>query len=368
MADSDHVTVKEVNEAVLKIVQEGNQDAITTRSVTEDIVKMYGDRLGPLREKIKGVVRTQLKVLVDSEIVTSKSTGSTSKESTVKKEDVPSVTVENAKASSKSSGDATNVDGTPSKKKKIKEDTEGSEEKDDKENALRKETRTEKSNEGDTDKKKKTELSAEDEDEESKEDANDTDFKVDEELEEKVVKPRRTRKRTPAKVEESAESATSSEEPVSKRRRRKSVPKMTPSEKRLKKYLSICRQIGCPFPPTKFRGLELKEKIETVVQYLLEKGIDVKESIPTERELRKLQSKFARQKELAMLDESNIIETEGRRPRRNAAKNVSYSDSYEKEKAVEGENAEEELPPSSPEQMSDSEGYVASVASSDDDE
>lgn len=111
----------------------------------------------------------------------------------------------------------------------------------------------------------------------------------------------------------------------------------------------------------------MKEKADIVAEFLMEKGIDVTESIPREKELRKLRSKLASERELAMLDEGNIISAEGRRPRRNAAQNVSYSDKYEMEKAVEEAGIEHELPPSSPEQVSDSEGYVASVASSDDD-
>ena len=374
MSDSEPVTVKEINDAVLKIVQDGNQDAITTRSVTEDIIKMFGDRLGDMKANIRGVVRAQLKVLVESEIVVSnpKSEGGTPKRKAKQPVDVPSGNVENVESSSKISGNTNNVGKINTKNADESEDKGVKEDEDEEGSDTEKKSSVNKKDQGNTVKNEDEEEDAkvdDDDDVESKEDPKDSDFNIEESV---VVKRGRGRhrKRVPDEAEDSAESAASSEKPAAKRQRRsKSTPtsKMSAAEKRYKRYLKICSAIGCRCPPSKFRGKGMKEKADIVAEFLMEKGIDVTESIPREKELRKLRSKLASERELAMLDEGNIISAEGRRPRRNAAQNVSYSDKYEMEKAVEEAGIEHELPPSSPEQVSDSEGYVASVASSDDD-
>jgi len=436
-------TEKEVIDAIQKMAREGDRSKMTNRTVANDILQMFGQRLGPMKDRIKVVVRSELNAFLESEAAADVEGATEEKPSQVVKDihssekvmesAAPAIGNTNTQAENpaavvsglvpkektvhinlkpKDEAEA----GDPNKKEATTEPGEGEDAKEEggaagnpaevnkgaaeetkeamkddkdaetvvKEAKDKDEKKPDKS--GDVKVEKKTEGDEKEDgedgdDEESKDDKEDSDFKADEDEEEVAVKKKRGRGRPkkvqpkletvgsgeeskdnnedsdfaadeeeevvekkkrgrPRKVQAKLESDGSDEEdeePARVKRRKKSkastksAKDLTPVEKQLKKYMKLCRDLGCNFPAIRFRGIsDPKEKRDMVVEYLSGKGVDVVKGNLTVSSVRSLRKKFADEKELALLDTANII-SEGRPKRRRASSNVSYLDKHPEE-------------------------------------
>jgi hypothetical protein len=104
------------------------------------------------------------------------------------------------------------------------------------------------------------------------------------------------------------------------KRAKKQAPKAE-GDPKLHKLIRIAREIGCPIPPGRLR-CEASEKLNACHVYLQSKGVN-NVLLMDRQEISTLKIKFERDRELAGLDASNILDADtsaaGRRPRRAAA-------------------------------------------------
>lgn len=369
MANTDElVTEAEVVASIHKLVKEGDPAKLTNRTLMNDIEEMFGKRLGPLQERLKNIVRMQTKAIADNpDLLNGKEdTGAT----TEKTEDNGSVVEAKEKEPSAVVKEPSLVE---QKEQKEEANGEAGAKDDKKEDAESdpKDGKADEDVEGGTKSKieKESEKGSDDKDKTGNEDEDDEDeeFKVDDEDGDDEDEGTTTKKRR--KSSSVKEEYDSDEEPIVATKRRakrtstKEKVKLTAAEADVKKYLKLCRELGCRFPVGKFKGVtEAKEKRKLLVAFLEEKGVDVKGERMTQGKIRKVRKRLDRDKELAGLDTDNII-SEGRAKRQRTT--VSYADKDEEEEAVDGEKSP---PPPTPERESDSEEYKEESGMDDEDD
>lgn len=84
---------------------------------------------------------------------------------------------------------------------------------------------------------------------------------------------------------------------------KRSRSQLLTSEKHLEKLRSVCKQLGCMAPPSRMRGKTVPEKCAAVVEYLLQKGVDVPNpTLLTRKEIAVHRARLEQEKELAGLD------------------------------------------------------------------
>lgn len=114
--------------------------------------------------------------------------------------------------------------------------------------------------------------------------------------------PKHTRDFTPS-PSRSKKTPEISPTPSPARPTKRSRSQLLTSEKHLEKLRSVCKQLGCMAPPSRMRGKTVPEKCAAVVEYLLQKGVDVPNpTLLTRKEITVHRARLEQEKELAGLD------------------------------------------------------------------